>query len=363
MHVLGTVWLCIALAVAPAAGERAPSKAPAARGEPREGGDVVVQANAAWERGAFAEVRRLLEPLADDAATLADPQRRQSVLVLLADASLGDPSLDGDERLELARGHLEKMMDLDASWRLPKKFYSPELYDLYVELRIERAGRAGTACEAGRIACTSDLEGARAELEKLEARYADLDRRYNSQEVEVRELVARNRILAAIPGGFGHFYNGDPALGGSFLAAEVLIGAAGLGLIIRRNVVDGCRRTRGFQGGSLVCDLRGDEDPDGSRRDGIVRRRKVEEFMGWALLGAVVLDIVIAQVRFKPFKTKSVQRKPRRDLDRETATGPVPAPADDAPARRARPRRPRASLRAAPTVGPHGVGVGMDVRF
>ncbi len=362
MHAFGTVWLCIALAVAPANGERSGGRTGPSAVENRDANDALAQANAAWERGAFAEVRRLLEPLADDEATLADPQRRQAVLVLLADASLGDTSLNADERLEQARAHLEKMMDLDASWRLPKKFYSPELYDLYVELRIERAGRAGTSCEAGRIACTSDLEGARSEVDKLTTRYADLDRKFNSQEVEVRELVARNRILAAIPGGFGHFYNGEPGLGGAFLATELAIGAAGLGLLIRRNVVDGCRRTRGFQGGSLVCDLRGDADLDGSRREGLVRRRKAEEFMGWALLVAVAIDIVIAQVRFKPFKTNTVKRRPRRELDREAA-GANAASGPDLPRRRTRPRGPRASLRAAPTVGPQGVGLGMDVRF
>jgi len=366
MHAVLTGWLCLALAsgssptalpafVAPAT---ASGNGKGAKIDP-SGRSALAAAEEAWRRGEFSTVRALLEPLAADSTAVLEPAEREEMLVLLADAWIGDKSLDITERTEQAATYLDRLMDASPEWTMRKGAYTPELYDLYGEVRFKRAGRAGQECEASLVVCKSDHAGTKDEVNREKAKYAALDKRYQAQEVEVRETVARTRVLAAIPFGFGHFYNGEPAFGGSFLAAEVVLGAAGLGLLIQRTVVDGCRRTRGFQSGSLVCDPRGDGDPaaDAERRDDIVRRRKGEEVVGWLLLGAVALDIVIAQVRFKASRTKSIDRKPRSELDAETGE-PRTRNRGKATA-----RKPRASLRAAPMVAPRGAGIGVHVRF
>jgi hypothetical protein len=373
--------LAIVIAVAPVRGEsprpkptpgkreKAPASKPGAS-KPGNGKEdppapfahaAIREADEAWRRGDYAEVRRWLEPLASDPELKLEPQDRQTMLVLLADSTLSDTSLDAADRRDKARTYLERILDDDATWRMPRDIYSPELYDLYVEVRVDRAGRAGQKCEAGLIVCKSEKATAEDTIAAEKKQLRDLQRKYDAQEVEVRDVVQRTRILAAIPGGFGHFYNGHPALGGSFLAAELIFGAAGLGLLIRRNVVDGCRRTRGFQSGSLVCDIRGENNADviERRRDQIAARRKAEETMAWFLLGTVALDILIAQIMFEPTRTRTVKRVPRGQLEAERKATP------DARKRPASPRKgkPRARLRAAPSVGPRGVGLTFDVRF
>ena len=347
----------------------------------RKNGDAKVQpadatalsaAEAAWRRGAYAEARRTLEPLAADIDSIGDAQDKEKILLLLADSALNDPTLDTDQRRTVARKQLERQMELDPDWKLAKDVYTPDLYDLFIDLRIERAGRASSECVAQRVSCSTDLAGKTADLEASKKQYADLSRKYGEQEVEVREQVARTRILAALPLGFGHFYNAgvgsrrrrggaapsrgdriDLALGATFLAAEAAVGLTGLALLIRRTVVDGCRRTRGFQSGSLVCDLRGEDDPEvnADARDGIIRRRKAEEAMAWTLLALAVTDIIVAQVLFEEVETRSVTRVRRRDLDR---SGKEPT--------RAAPKR-RAKVRAAPSFGPSGVGLTLHLRF
>ncbi|MBK6916701.1 MAG: hypothetical protein IPH07_04805 [Deltaproteobacteria bacterium] len=364
MRALLTASIClalapaIALANAPAKGTRKPDDAAAVAKVDPSGRAALAAAEAAWRRGDFTEVRQLLDPIAADTTVTLEPSERQAVLVLLAEAALNDAAQDASERRGEATTHLDRLMDAFPEWRMPKDIYTPELYELYVDLRIQRAGRAGQECEASRIVCKSDLEGANAEITaQLRAR-AELQKRFDAQEVEVQEKVARSRALALIPLGIGHFYNGNPALGGSFLAAEVLLGAAGLGLIIQRNVVDGCRRTRGFQSGSLSCDLGGESDPAeiARRDDAIVKRRKGEEAVGWLLLGAVAVDIVVAQLLFQKYKTKTVKRVPRSQL--EAGGGASPGRA-----RGPRPTKPRARLRGAPTATPQGVGVSLHVTF
>lgn len=337
--------------------------------------DAVKKAEAAWRRGAYAEARRTLEPLAENLAEISDAQDREKILLVLADSALNDPTLETEQRRTMARKQLERQMDADADWKLPKDVYTPDLYDLFIDVRIERAGRASGECEARQISCATDLAGAKADLDTNKKQYQELSRKYGEQEVEVREQVARTRILAAIPFGFGHFYNAgvgsrkrrggakpskgdriDLALGATFLAVEAAVGITGLALLIHRTVVDGCTRTKGFQSGSLVCDLRGEDDPEEilAARDPIIARRKAEEVMAWTFLGLVVTDIIVAQVLFEEVETRSVKRVRRRDLDTSAAPGPVPA---------RKPAKPRAKVRAAPTFGRSGVGITVRVRF
>jgi hypothetical protein len=358
------VCLCLAMHAAPAA-ERKNGKEP--EPEAPAHADALRAGREAWGRSAYGEARRILEPLAADIDRVKDPQDREQILLLLADSALNDAILDVDQRRSVARKQLELLMDADPNWQLAKGKYTDDLYDFYVELRVERGGRQAAQCEGRRISCGSDLENAKNDLLGEKKKYTALRTKYDDQEVEVREQVARTRILAALPLGFGHFYNAgvgsrrrrggaapsrgdriDLALGATFLVAEAAVGLTGLGLLIRRTVTDGCRRESGFQSGSLVCD----RSPDA--RDGIIQRRKAEEVMAWTLLGVAVTDIIVAQVLFEEVETRSVTRVRRRDLDRGSSGGSAPA--------RAAPKR-RAKVRAAPSFGRSGGGFTIHVRF
>jgi hypothetical protein len=313
---------------------------------PEDDGEAVTKAESAWSRGDWTEVRELLEPVATDPARLQEPRVREKGLCLLADATVNDATLDETERRAQAGEYLERLLDADPSWRLPPAIYSPELFELFAEVQDARSQRTSAQCEADRMACEADLADATADLEDLRRRHAALQQRYQDQEVEVRDRVARSRVFAAIPFGVGHFYNGERVLGGLFLGAEAIIGGTGLGLIIYRAVADGCRREEGYQRGSLVC---ANQD-----LDGILRRRKAEEAIGWVFLGTIAIDVFLAQYRFRPFKTETVDRVPRRELDAGGAAGD---------ARRRRDRKPRANVR--PTAGGsrHGATFGFSLRF
>jgi hypothetical protein len=342
-----TVALCASLVVSivPTVRAEPPTSPPRAESDAPDD-DAVERAEAAWSRGDWTEVREVLEPVASDPGRLQDPRLREKALCLLADATVNDATLDEEERRRVAGEHLERVLDNDPSWRLPPAIYSPELFELFAEVQDARSQRTSAQCEADRMACEADLADATADLEDLRRRHTGLQQRYADQEVEVRDRVARSRVFAAIPFGIGHFYNGDRWLGGAFLGGELLIGGTGLGLILYRAVADGCRREEGFQRGSLVCANRD--------LDAILRRRKAEEAIGWVFIGALALDVFLAQYRFRPFKTETVERVPRRELDADSAAGD---------GRRRRDRTPRATVR--PTAGGsrHGVSLGLSVRF
>ncbi|MCX4244550.1 hypothetical protein [Paraliomyxa miuraensis] len=314
---------------------------------PDDDEEAVELAEAAWSRGGWTEVREVLEPVAADPSRLQDSRLREKALALLADATVNDPALDESERRVQAGEYLERLLDADPGWRLPPAIYSPELFELFVEVQDQRSQRASAQCEADRMACEADLADNAADLEDLRRRHADLEQKYDDQEVEVRDRVARSRVFAAIPAGIGHFYNGEPVLGGVFLGAEAVLGATGLGLILVRKVVDGCDRTDGFERGSLECAA-------GRDLDAILRRRKAEEVVGWLFLGTIALDIFLAQYRFRPYKTQSVGRVPRKELDAEGGGG------DE---RRRRERKPRAKVRPTGAGGRGGLHLGIRVEF
>jgi hypothetical protein len=136
------------------------------------------------------------------------------------------------------------------------------------------------------------------------------------------------------------------------LAAEVAFGVTGLGLLLHRVTRLGCRRRSGFQAGSLSCDPRADVSDET-----VVRLRKAEETMAWFFLGTVALDIVLAQVRFKPFETTSVRRVKRKELEQGGALPPEPR------RKRRQRNKPRAKVRPAPAMIPSGGGLGVHVRF
>lgn len=299
---------------------------------------AVGAAEEAWNRGDFLEVRGFLEPIADN-DPLDDRVEREKVLVLLADATLSDSTLPSDERQVRVTGHLTRLMDTNPQWRLPRKVYSPELYDLYLDVREQRLANAGSQCEADKLACEADADAVGADLSDTQQDLDALQKQYDSQEVAIGEK--RSRALALIPLGISHFFNGDRAIGAVFLAAEAGFGIAGLSLLAVRATVHGCDRTRDFQPGSLVCNPRGDT----TERD-VVRRRQAEEGMAWLFVGTVVLDILIAQLRFKEFEF--TDKVPRSELENYEKR------------RRRRGRNRRATVR--PTTGASLKGASMGLR-
>jgi len=318
---------------------------------------LVAEGERHWAAGEYSKARQILEPLATS-GSLADPATREKVLTYLADAAMNDPELPVDERRERAQAHLNRLMDADPRWRMPDNLFSPDLFQLYLDLREERAQQAGELCRANLLACRSDVDNTEATLSNERQEHAQEVEKLRNEEVEVRNQVARSRIFAAIPFGVGQFYNGDRILGGLFLATELAVGGAGLGLLIYRRVADGCVRTQGFQAQSVMCDPRNRDEPDDDLLNEIQQRRKAEEAMGWTFLGLVVVDIIVAQVRFKPIQITSQGRYKRRDLDE----GLVPTPETGRKPRR-RHNPDRASFRVHPAWIPAGASFRFDIAF
>lgn len=311
--------------------------------------DAIAEASDAWTAGDWGKVRGLLEPMVDDPQALTEPHVRTQVLLLLADATLSDTTLEAAERRRLAASYLGRQMDADAAWRMPPDIYTKALFDLYVEVSGERSRDEIDRCLADLMACRSDVNNEQDKYAKLLEEHEDLKAKYAEQEVEVRDRVARSRVFAAIPFGAGHFYNGDRALGASFLSAELAFGITGLTLLLYRVIGDGCRRTRNFQRGSLVCTT--------DDLDSIERRRQAEEAMGWFFFGTLALDILLAQIRFESFETVEVRRVPRSTLE-----GGGGGPSGRRP-RRAPRKKPRASIRPTAGGGRSGASLGVSIRF
>ncbi len=359
--------LLVALALATAAGPasaRPPAPRTTSAPEPTSENDKVEAAKRAWSAGDWTRVRTLLEPLVQGDRNLAEALLNETALRYLADATLQDEAtLDAPIRTELATGYIERLLASSPDWRPPMEIHGRQFYLLYNELREKRDRAQARECIGEKAACMADLGETNARVAKLQADYAQLKKAFGEQEVEVREKVARNRAVALIPFGVGHFYNGRRSLGATFLAGELVFGGVGLGLLIARNFT--CSRQDGFRPGSLSCQGEGDGDP-------VVHRRWAEQAMGYAFIGSVILDVVLAQVTFRPFLTVKTTRVRRRDLDaapdadastpqrggrQGTPTGDPPAP------RSRRQTRDTLQLRPAPTFVPGGGGLGVSLRF
>ncbi len=290
---------------------------------------IVDQAQEAWARGQWSQVRALLDPHALDPVIAGTPELRERALPILADATLADDSMDLSVRRRLAASYLDHLLQTDPNWRMPQGVYTPELLALFQERLQARERASVTECVAQRNACRADLSEATEARARAEAERARIEALYRNQEVEIRERIKRSRAWALIPFGVGHLYSGNlgkrgtvsakerrnAALGFTFLTLEAAIGATGLALVIRRAVKFGCRRTNGFAAESVRCAT--------SDREGTLRNRKAEEVFGWMFLGTAVLDVVLAQILFEPVSTSSVRRVPRHELERERREGPA----------------------------------------
>lgn len=345
--------LAVELAAAPAAAAparpRGGSADAATTAGPKEPGAQVDAALKAWRDGKWIAVRAYLEPLVGEGRALEDPLLTETALRFLADATLLDESLDPAIRSQLAAGYLARLFAADPEWRPPPDTHGKALYDLYEQLRAQSEQQKLDECLAERASCKADLEDLAVRHERLVGEHEALKKSFAEQEVEVVEKIARNRAIALIPFGVGHFYNGRKGLGATFLAAEVATGATGLGLLIYRNRQ--CEPT-----GESAPTLRCVDDSQAA----VVRRRNAEQALGIIFIGLLALDVLVAQLTFKAYTT--VRRAPvkRKDLEVQPETeaqGP----------RRRRPssRRGRGTLQATPypAVVPGGAGLGMSLRF
>jgi hypothetical protein len=330
--------LCAVLAFAPsiAAGQDPGGVAP----NPA----VVDRATSAWNSGNYDQTLELLEPYAN--AEFDDPFELQRVLLMLADAAVNSRKLPDSQGKKRATEYLERVMQ-DPSWEMPPAVYSPALYALYLDLATKRSRESGQVCAAKLRGCQADLTQTQADLQDTKAKLTQTERRLAEKKYLVVPRTARSRALAFIPFGVGHFYNGGPrntALGATFLSLELASGIAGLGLLINRVAGQGCRRTRAFQEGSLVC----------ANMNEIQTRRKAEEAMAWVFLGSAVLDVVLAQILFEEFSYGAGEWKTEQETGKES-------PATQPPKRKR--RAPRTRIRFSPTAGSDGVGFSLRGRF
>jgi hypothetical protein len=322
---------------------------------PADERQAIRSAIAAWGRAEWPLVRELLEPLVRGASQLADPIEQERVLRHLADATLLDGGLPLETRNRLAREYVERLLDEDPAWTPPPDDHGPDLYILAEDLKTLREARDNVACKAELVTCRASAATTATDLENLQAEHAQtLDDLENST-IKVSREVARNRAVALVPAGVGHFYNGDKVLGAVFLSSELAFAGTGLGLLLWRTFVANCERTAGFRRGSLVC------DPE--YRDQVGVARQAEEVFGWLTVGSVALDIILAQVRFKSTTRTEVREYTPAEYEQEFGT----AAPDAGPARRRtkEDEQPSARLRWRPSAGPirGGASFGVRLRF
>lgn len=349
--------LALGVAVAPLAHARPPTT-PAPPAALTTEGDKINAAIQAWSQGNWARVRALLEPMLQDGRKLADPLLEEAALRYLSDATLQDPDIAAVSN-EWATGYIKRLLASSPDWRPPADTHSKAFYDLYNSLREERDRASSNQCKGERAACIADLDELKVRHFALGSDHERLRRAYEQQEVEVVEKIARNRAVALVPFGVGHFYNGRKALGAVFLAGELAIGAAALGLFIAR--VSRCDRLSGYQPGSLFCTI--------NEKEGLALRN-AEQAMGIIFLGSLALDVVLAQVLFRPFSTVKRTRVRRSELsgsegdDKTGAKRPAKGSggAPGAPSSRLR-RSDILQVTPASTLVPGGGGLGVKIRF
>lgn len=376
------------LAAAGPAAARPANPRPPSTVEPTTENDKVDAAIRAWSSGDWARVRILLEPLIQGERNLAEPINNEKALRYLADATLNDEAtLDAPIREELATAYIQRLLASSDDWRPPEGVHGRQFYVLYNKLREQRDTARAQVCIGELFSCKADKTETSARLAHLQSDYTILKAAYDGEEVEVVEKVARNRAVALIPFGVGHFYNGRKGLGAAFLASELVFGGVGLGLFIARTF-NCSREGLSFKPGALTCQGEG-------AGTSVVRQRNAEQAMGLFFLGTVALDIVLAQVTFRPFLTVRTSRVRRQDLDKngdpdagaprrrpgrrnnaadsKPAATPATTPAPGTPpaATGTMPPPPSSSvrtrdiLRVSPTPAfvPGGAGLGLAIRF
>ncbi|MEZ4381523.1 MAG: hypothetical protein R3A79_09245 [Nannocystaceae bacterium] len=353
--------LALALAT-PAPASAAPSRKDKAKdasraAEEADEATIVERALKEWASGNWVGVRSLLEPLVSGGLALQDPLLTESALRYLTDATLLDDSLDPQIRAQLATGYISRLFAADPEWRPPPDTHGQPLYDLYNQLREANERAKLDECRAERASCDADLDDLKVRHARLRGDHESLKKAFGEQEVEVREKVARNRAIALLPFGIGHFYNGRKGLGAGFLAAEALTGGIGLGLLLYRNYQ--CDRTAGFAPESLQCNA--------TNAKALLARRDAEQALGIGFISLLAVDVLIAQLTFEPYATIKTERVKRSVLEAEEAQAPgAEGPRTNGPRQRKQSRgRARDNLQARPhpAVFRGGAGAGLTLRF
>jgi hypothetical protein len=311
----------------------------------------------AWGRGEWTDVRDILEPLVRDGGQLETEQQTEAALRYLADATLLDESLDAKVRRELATEYLERLLDMDLQWTPPPDTHSPELEALAEEVRAARREKIAENCAIERTTCQADLQELRKAHDDLTLSYEQLDAEHDAQNVLVRDLATKNRAVALVPFGVGHFYNGRPGLGAGFLAAEAAFGATGLALLLTRTLRYNCVREEGFARGSVVCNPPEEliqELGDRGTENRVLAVRNAEQTFGLLFIGTLVVDVIIAQATFEKYSVVEEKEIPRAELEERMKQG------QQKPSKRKK-RGKKTSAKIRPTFGPGGAG--LDIRF
>jgi hypothetical protein len=318
--------------------------------------DTLEEAVSAWRRGDWPRVRELLEPGLDDGGSFGDAATTETALRHLADATLLDSALDPGLRQSQATEYMQRLLAKDVEWRPPPDTHSPEFDQLLEQVRQAERDRLAESCSVERTSCEAKLEVLRVDHDDLQARHTKLETDFKEEMVEVQRVTSKNRLVALVPFGVGHFYNGKPGFGAGFLAVEAAFGATGLALLLTRTLRYNCVRERGFTEGSLVCQPP-DVVKDKLGKEGTENRiedvRNAEQTFGILFIGALVADVIIAQVTFEKYSVISTEMKKRSELDEETGAAQ--------PKKRGRRGRKKTSAKIRPTFGPGNVG--LHIRF
>lgn len=356
ISVICALWCPIPLASAsspPASAHAPPSLvAPAADAEA-----TLDQALGAWANGEWTKVRNLLEPLLRDGGQLDDPQATESGLRHLADATLFDESLEMAVRNSLATEYIERLLDRDLEWKPPPDTHGRAFEDLLEQVRAERKAKQAASCSYDKAVCEADLHNLQVEQKKTTEDLDELQTKFDAQLVEVQQLATRNRAVALVPFGVGHFYNGRKGFGAGFLATEAAFGITGLSLLLVRTLRYNCTRESGFARGSVVCvppeDLV-EELGTNDINERIANVRNAEQTFGLLFIGAMVVDVIVAQATFKPYVVLKTETIPRSELERRKQEQSQPGRG-----KRRDGDKPSANIR--PIIGPGGAGV--KIRF
>ncbi|WP_146157731.1 hypothetical protein [Enhygromyxa salina] len=356
-----------------------PKKAgPEPAAAPGDGSDVklrIDRAIEAWRKGDWTEVRDLLEPIIRT-QEIEDEFQRESALRYLAEATLLDEGLEQTERAEQAKEYITRLLDGSPDWTPPSGLHGRAFYDLVARVRSERDAQLAEACRGQLLACEADLTELNVDYRAAQDKIGALQEDLANEDVFMTEVVKRNRGLAFLPFGVGHFTNGNLGIGGGFLALELVAGGAALGLLVYRSTVFGCVRTDGFNPKSLECKADNIQEQDiPARQDAVETIRSAETIMGWVFVSSIVLDLTLAQVLFKPIEVIERGKKTRRELDAEldateatdgskrkkASPGERPAPTEGA----SPPEDPSVRLRVRPhpVFMPAGLGLGVTLQF